>query len=207
MRVEDMQEIEMPWGTRFIAAYGEKVIHDTNLKHLRGNPADMEASSWTHGPNVLVTWIRFSETNEFHQYFFEQPIDADHTRIFFINMRNCMMDPKHDERIVSVNLTVTGEDIGILENLNPVRTPETNTREILTPSDHSLVRFREGLKNFETRGWRIDRKTLKENHGDIAFAIPCPERHHSGNWVLDPIPLMPAAAAVTTSKRAVSKST
>ena len=206
MRINDMQELEMPWGTRFIAAGDDRETHDTNLKQLRGNPSDIEASSWTHGPNVLVTWIRFSETNEFHQYFFEQPIDADHTRIYFINMRNCMMDPKHDERIVTVNLNVTGEDIVILENLYPVRTPETNTKEILTPADRTLIRFREWLKDFENHGWRIDRQTLKENAGDIAYAIPCPDRRKSGNWVLDPIPLMPAADAVSTSRRPASKS-
>ncbi len=121
-------------------------------------------------------------------------------------MRNCMMDPKHDERIVTVNLNVTGEDIGILENLYPVRTPETNTKEILTPADRTLIRFREWLKDFENRGWRIDRKTLQENAGDIAYAIPCPDRRNSGNWVLDPIPLMPATEAVSTSRRPATKS-
>ena len=43
------------------------------------------------------------------------------------------------------------------------------------------------------RGWRLDWKATRENHGDVAYAIPCPDRSNSGNWVLDPVPLKPAA--------------
>ena len=35
----------------------------------------------------------------------------------------------------------------------------------------------------------IDRDTLKAKKGKVAFAIPCPARRTSGNWVLDPVPL------------------
>jgi hypothetical protein len=39
----------------------------------------------------------------------------------------------------------------------------------------------------------LDFKAMGKNHGDVAYAIPCPERHNSGNWVLDPVLLKPAA--------------
>lgn len=192
MRAADMTKEELDWGTRFIAPFGEKEYPDTKLKQLRGNPEDIHASSWTHGPNVLITWIQFSKVNALHQYFFEQPIDEYHTRIFFINLRNCMLEPEHDDRIRDINLNITHEDIAILEALRPVGTPETNTKEILTPSDGPIVRFREWMKDFENRGWRVDLKTMAGNAHDVAYAIPCPDRRRSGNWVLDPVPMMPS---------------
>jgi hypothetical protein len=37
-------------------------------------------------------------------------------------------------------------------------------------------------------------KEMAANEGDVAYAIPCPDRHDSKNWVLDSIPLMAAKA-------------
>ncbi len=40
---------------------------------------------------------------------------------------------------------------------------------------------------------RYKRQRAQGKRGDVAFAIHCPERRTSGNWVLDPVPLMPRA--------------
>ena len=88
-------------------------------------------------------------------------------------------------------------------HLNPIRTPETNNREILLPNDHAVFRYREHLKEWESRGWRIDMKALRAKQGDVAFAVPCPGRRESGNWVLDTVPLVPASAARAAEKPAV----
>ena len=38
-------------------------------------------------------------------------------------------------------------------------------------------------------GWRIDIDKFNANHGKTkAYAIPCPDRRTSGNWVLNPVP-------------------
>jgi phenylpropionate dioxygenase-like ring-hydroxylating dioxygenase large terminal subunit len=180
------------WGTKVIGRFGEKSEKDTkDLGSLHSNPAELNAGSWTHGPNTLITWIQFSANSSLHQYFFEAPVDADHTKIFFVNLRNTMLEESYDERFKEANLKITREDIGILESLRPVRTPETLTKEVMTPGDAAIVGFRNHLKTWENNGWRIDRRALRENDGDIAFAIPCPERRTSGNWVIDPVPLMP----------------
>ena len=42
-----------------------------------------------------------------------------------------------DKRIMDTNMEIAQEDIDLLVNLNPVRTPETNTKEILVPADDS----------------------------------------------------------------------
>ena len=52
-----------------------------------------------------------------------------------------------------------------------------------------MIRFRERLREWDSRGWRIDRKALAAIKGDVACAIPCPARRESGNWVLEPVPL------------------
>jgi hypothetical protein len=61
------------------------------------------------------------------------------------------------------------------------------------PQDKPIVRFRQYLQEWEDRGWRIDRQRLHEQQGDVGMAIPSPARRESKNWILDPVPLMPAA--------------
>lgn len=148
----------------------------------------VRAGSGHLGPNAMVTWLHFSKENMFHQYFFEAPIDEHRTRIFFVNMRHFMMDPEMDQRIVDINMEIAQEDINLLEKLNPVRTPETTTKELLVHTDKPVVRYRELLKDWERRGWRIDMAKLAEQRGNVAYAIPCPRRRSEKNWVLDEVP-------------------
>ena len=177
------------WGSKFIIPFvhekadGALMADDINrdIEFLRGGSGHL-------GPNQLVTWLQFSKDNIFHQYFFEAPIDGERTRIFFVNMRHFMLEPEKDQAIVDVNMEIAQEDIDILVDLNPVRTPDTTTKELLVPADGPLLKYREFLKDWEGRGWRIDQRRFRDLKGDVAFAIPCPERRTSGNWILDPVP-------------------
>ncbi|MBM4196397.1 MAG: aromatic ring-hydroxylating dioxygenase subunit alpha [Gammaproteobacteria bacterium] len=187
---------DIPWGTKFYVPFGEKLEHNTELANVKSGERVGAAGSWHQGPNQLVTWIDLTRTNSFHQYLFEAPVDEGHTRIFFINMRNWLIEDKHDQRIEDVTLQIVHEDIKVLERLNPVRTPDTNTKEILVPGDYAVVRYREWLKSWDARGWRIDVKALRAKQGDIAMAIPSPGRRESGNWVLDTVPLLPPSSEV-----------
>ena len=72
----------------------------------------------------------------------------------------------------------------------PTQTPDTLTRELLTPGDAAIVRYREYLKDWQNRGWRIDQQAANGDLGNRACVIPCPARRESGNWILDSIPLM-----------------
>jgi phenylpropionate dioxygenase-like ring-hydroxylating dioxygenase large terminal subunit len=196
---------EIPWGTKFWMPFGEKLDHNTALASLRTGKPSPHAGSWHQGPNQLVTWIQFTTTEgsntAFHQYFFEQPVDENHTKIFFLNLRNWLLEEKHDQRVEDITLQVVHEDIAVLESLYPVRTPESNTKEILLTGDQAVVRYRECLKDWENRGWRIDRQALREKQGDVAVAIPCPARRESGNWVLDTVPLMSGGTAQRVSPK------
>jgi len=193
---------DIPWGSKFYLPFADKA-EDTEMNKHRTGARKGAAGSWYSGPNQLVTWIDLTATNAFHQYLFEQPVDESHTRIFFLNMRNWLMEEKHDQRVEDLTLKIVHEDVAILEHLNPVRTPETNNKEILLPNDHAVFRYREHLKEWEGRGWRIDMKALRGKEGDVAYAIPCPARRESGNWVLDAVPLVPPGTARAAGKPAV----
>jgi hypothetical protein len=119
-------------------------------------------------------------------------VDETRTRIFFVNLRTFMLDPENDQRLVKVNLVVAKEDIDILEALDPVCTPDRSSAEVLVPSDGAIVRYREHLREWTSKGWRIDVRTMRARRADTAFAIPCPARRTSGNWVLTPVPLVPS---------------
>ena len=152
--------------------------------------AEVIAGSGHIGPNTMITWIKMSEDNKFHQYFFEAPIDESHTRIFFLSMRTFMLDPEMDERLTKVSLLIAQEDIDILEELTPVRTPGITTKEVLIAADQAVVHYRKYLKDWQDKGWRVDLAKLRTTGGDIGYAVPCPDRRTSSNWVLDPIPTL-----------------
>jgi phenylpropionate dioxygenase-like ring-hydroxylating dioxygenase large terminal subunit len=158
------------------------------------------AGSSHHGPNTLITRIRFTPEKAFNQYFFEAPINEQRTRIFFVNMRCFMLEPENDQRLIDVNMNIAHEDIRVIEALNPVRTPHTTIREVLLPQDKPVVRYRQFLQEWEDRGWRVDQKSFRDQRGDVAFAIPSPQRRTSKNWVLEALPMRPAAESAATAK-------
>jgi phenylpropionate dioxygenase-like ring-hydroxylating dioxygenase large terminal subunit len=192
LRKKPLAVENIPWGSQFLVRFENPDEHmDTKGLHEKQTLVKQVTAGSGHiGPNQMMTWIRFSETNMFHQYFFEAPIDDTRTRIFFVNMRTFMLDPQHDERIGKVNLVVAQEDIDILSELDPVRTPGSTTKEVLVPSDRAIITYREWLGKFEAKGWRIDMDAMKAQKGKVAFAIPSPSRRTTGNWVLDPVPLV-----------------
>jgi phenylpropionate dioxygenase-like ring-hydroxylating dioxygenase large terminal subunit len=182
---------DIPWGTKFMVGYGELQEKLSDTTELRSNPDELRAGSWYYGPNTLITDIQFTATNSFIQYAFEAPISETVTRIYLVNLRNVMLEPELDEKVMQINRKVALEDVAILENLWPLRTPDTNTKELLTEGDEMVLRYRKHLKEWDAKGWRIDIKAIKQSEGDIAWAIPCPARHEAGNWVLDSVPLLP----------------
>jgi phenylpropionate dioxygenase-like ring-hydroxylating dioxygenase large terminal subunit len=174
----------------------------TQLENLRNDldPEHFGASSGHYGANTLITRISLSKENVFVQYFFEQPIDDSHTRIFFLNMRNCMLEEANDARMEKINLAIADEDIAVITKLNPVRTPESSAKEVLVVGDECIGQYRRHLGEWEQRGWRLDLKALKAGAGDVAWAIPSPARRTEKNWVLDAAPLVPADAPAARSE-------
>jgi len=183
-------EDESEWGCGFMYQASGSASEETKI--IGAGEGRTIAGSSHHGPNTLITRINFSETRKFAQYFFEAPISDSRTRIFFVNMRSWMMEPEKDQPLIDVNMRIAHEDIAVIEGLDPVRTPKSTAKEVLTPADKPIFRYRDFLQNFDERGWRIDWAELQDKRGDVAFAIPCPARRTEKNWVLDAVPLVEA---------------
>ncbi len=107
-----------------------------------------------------------------------------------------MLEDEYDDRIEKPTLEIVHEDVDILQQLSPIMTPPTNTKEILVPGDAVIVRYREWLSDWDARGWRIDGEQLEAQKKHVAFAIPSPGRREGGNWVLDTVPLQPGGEEV-----------
>jgi hypothetical protein len=104
-------------------------------------------------------------------------------------MRNFLLDPRNNGPIHARNKVIAQQDIDILVEMNPQRTPLSTSKEILMPADKAIAAYRNWLAKFDDMGWRIDLNEFSLRNGkEAAFAIPCPARRTSANWVLDEIP-------------------
>jgi len=180
---------ESEWGCGFMYPASGSTSEETKV--IGAGQGETWAGSSIHGPNTLITRIHFSEEKKFHQYFFEAPLSDNRTRIFFVNLRSFMMEPENDQKLIDINMRIADEDINVIESLDPVRTPDSPTKELLTPVDKPIYAYRDFLKKWDGMGWRIDWQELQDKRGDVAFAIPSPARQTEKNWVLDTVPLRP----------------
>jgi phenylpropionate dioxygenase-like ring-hydroxylating dioxygenase large terminal subunit len=191
--VKDFTVDQVPYGCWFDYIMESSSFKDDTMQQVRQSEGQTNLGGGTYAPNVLITKIRFTAENAFCQYFFEAPINEKRTRIYFVNMRNCLLHADYDERIRKRCLAIAQQDIEVLDEVDPILTPESTTKEVLMPADKIVVAYRDCLRGWENQGWRIDTDELNRNRGKVAYAIPGPERRTSGNWVLDPIPLITAA--------------
>jgi phenylpropionate dioxygenase-like ring-hydroxylating dioxygenase large terminal subunit len=201
VRDYDTEEHAQGWGMWFMHRFNAPPLKKENWGDTRTEQGDLWAGGGTYGPNVVVTHINPQPDKGFRQYFFEQPVDENHTRIFFLNMRNFMTDPKHDGPIHARNKEIAKQDIDILNVVYPTQTPISNTKEVLMPADKAVVAYREWLSKFDEAGWRIDLEEFHRRNGkDTAFAIPSPGRRESKNWVVEAVPLVKNRAERKLSK-------
>jgi phenylpropionate dioxygenase-like ring-hydroxylating dioxygenase large terminal subunit len=195
VRDYDVENYPQGWGMWFLHRFEAPGLKDKTWQDARTQAGELYAGSGTHGPNTMITEINVGNNQKFRQYFFEQPVDQAKTRIFFVNMRNFMLEPKHDGPIHARNKIIAQQDIEILLDVYPPRTPTSNTKEVLMPADKAVVAYREWLAKFDDKGWRIDWDEFsRRNMKDTAFAIPSPRRRGSGNWVLEAVPLIQSRA-------------
>jgi phenylpropionate dioxygenase-like ring-hydroxylating dioxygenase large terminal subunit len=185
-------EEEDEWGVGFMADYESSGSPDEKYKDLR-DKATTRAGSGTYGASHFWTKIHPSGNFFMHQYTYDLPIDENNTRVFLVNMRNAGLDDEMGARLRQRNLIVAQQDIDILDEVEPVRTPDTLTKEIMVPADACIVRYREIMKSFEHRGWRMDVDAMNAVHAKNKekLAIPCPRRRKEKGWVLDAVPMIP----------------
>jgi len=190
------------WGCGFMYPASGSTSEETKLIGAGENCT--WAGSSHYGPNFLITRIHFTEKKKFHQYFFEAPQNDGRTKIFFLNMRSFMMEAEKDQMLIDVNMRIAHEDIHVIEALDPVRTPDSTSKELLTEVDKPIFAYRDWLKKWDEKGWRIDWQKFQEQKGDIAFAIPSPGRRSEKNWILDTVPLVPGPEKKKTKLKGIA---
>ena len=187
----DTNDHNQGWGFWFMHRFYSPPLEDKTWGDTKTEKSYIYAGGGTYGPNTVITHINITPESSFRQYFFEQPVSETQTRIFFVNMRNFMLDPEMDQPIHERNRVIAQQDIDVLEGIYPVQTPFSNAKEVLMPADKAIVAYRDWLQIFDNNGWRIDVEAFHARSGKAtAFAIPSPRRRTSKNWVLEQIPLV-----------------
>ena len=111
-----------------------------------------------------------------------------------------MLDAEDDERMIWMDTLVMNEDARVLLGIRPVVQPTSNIKENFVTGDRHMAHYRESLKAWQAKGWRINQDEVDRNRNTVAYAIPCPDRRLSKNWTLDPVPLQTAATVSNISK-------
>ncbi len=203
--VPDLDLIETDWETGYWAyPPGQGLQSEETIELAKAGgltePGTSKVYTGHHGVSNIRTYIQPSAADmKIHQYFYETPLDESHTRIYFINMRNFMLEPDKDPMAEGPNRIVVEEDGTVLEPLRPVLTPNTNNKETFVPADRPVARYRERIKDWETLGWRIDVNEVNENKNKVAYAIPSPARRRSKGWALDPVPLLSGSGQLSAA--------
>ena len=199
MRIDKVTQ----WGQGFWHTFQAPPLpDDAEFKEARDGAGDLEAGTGYHGPSQVWTYIHLTDNNYMHQYLLERPIDEENIAVYLLCMRNCYTDDKYDENVMERNQYVAEQDVVIVNDLHPMLTPDTNTKEFMLPADKCILMYRESLKEWIDKGWKIDTRTVADNALSVAYAIPSPARRDQKGWVLDAIPLKPGSKENTKLKAA-----
>ncbi len=191
--VPKLDLIEEEWGVGFMADYESSGTPDEKYVKLRDKKTT-RAGSGSWGPSQFWTRIHPSGSFFMHQYTYDLPIDENNTRVFLVNLRNAGLDDEMGARLRERNLIVAQQDIDVLDEVEPTQTPADISKEFMVPADSCIIKYRDYIKSYEKRGWRIDvaKMNAERATGKIVHAIPSPRRKTEDGWVLDQVPLVPA---------------
>ena len=198
--VPDLKVQDRAWGSGFITTYFSPPLKDEKMKHATGRSenAVIEAGTFHHGPTNMITYIHPTGQSSIHQNVFKTPIDGLHQHSFLVQTRNFLQGPEHDARFAERNKVVRDQDIVVLGAIEPKRVPDNNLHELLMPADMGVARYRELLRHWEDRGWRIDEAKLNSLRANNTCTIPSPGRRaEPKGWVLDTVPLVAARRAAS----------
>lgn len=192
------------WGTGFWSERLAPPLAEKKMREASGREEDavIRAGTGHFGPCSIWTYIHPTPEIQIHQYLYETPVDESHTRLYLINLRNFLTDATDDERIMGRNEAVALQDRDVLEAIQPVQTPDSNNHEFFVGADTPIARYREYLKDWEARGWRIDSERVERDSKRVAYAVPCPARREHKGWVLDAVPLCPGGKAAAAAAAA-----
>ena len=199
--VEDYRWVDTEWDTGFFSSRRAPPLAEAKMREASGRHEDAVVTGGTghHGVSMIWTLIHPTEKMSIHQYLFETPIDAGRTSLYLVNLRNFLTDASDDQRMMERNEVVALQDREILYAVRPVLTPLTRVKEFFTPSDAAIGKYRDKLKAWEDRGWRINTDEVNRNRMKVAYAIPSPARRDHKGWILTPVPLWPPSEQVVAA--------
>jgi len=193
------------WGVQIRGGKGrmapplaDKKMREASGRHEPGIISGGGTGSF--GVSSLWTHIHPTPTMFIHQYLFEAPVDDGNTRLYLLNLRNFLIDPEDDERMMGRNEVVATQDRDVLAGVHPIQTPDTNIYEFFVGPDEPIAKYREFLKDWEARGWRIDVDKVDRDRKRVAYAIPSPARREKKGWILQSVPLLPGSVKAKLSK-------
>jgi len=188
--VPQIELIERDWGTGTKTKFVTPGAAGTVKAEVKGSGFQTEAEAGHHGATTTYTWIQFSPVAWSRQYTFNTPVDAHHTKKFFLQARNFALDPSGDARMDVRTQEVMNQDRVVMERVQPFFVPQSATEEVIVPADRVIVRYRERQKDWQAKGWLIDQDAVTAAGETKKFAIPSPARRSAKNWALDPVPLV-----------------
>jgi phenylpropionate dioxygenase-like ring-hydroxylating dioxygenase large terminal subunit len=202
-RVQPLKLIESEWVTGFYNEMEAPPLAEKKMQEASGRTANAMVRIGTghHGCANLWTFINPTPTMHIYQYAYEVPVDTTRTSVYLVNLRNFLLEPEHDQRMMGRNEYVAFQDRDVLLGLHPAVTPRSRSHEYFTPADLCVGRYRDLLQQWEDRGWRIDDEAVERNRKRVAYAIPSPARRRAKGWVLDAVPLLPGEPAAAREER------
>ncbi len=198
---------ETEWGVGFFGEVLAPPLAEGKMQAASGRSdnAIIYAGTGHFGVCSIWTYIHPTPEMQIHQYLFETPIDTSHTSLYLVNLRNFLIEPSDDERMMTRNEYVAVQDRDVLQAIHPILTPDTRTKELFMPSDSPIGRYRDRIKEWEERGWRIDSDEVEKKRKKVAYAIPCPERRNSKGWILDSVPRVPAKTGQRVAQKVANE--
>ena len=136
------------------------------------------------------SFVQISEREKLCLYFYATPINQDRTRLVLLTTRNFMPGEDQDKKMIETNDHIVRQDVVVVSSIGPGAGPVNNVSELLLPEDRGVLSYRERIKDWTDRGWRIDVAALSADGGGRAHAVPSPARQESSNWVVRPVPLI-----------------
>ena len=183
-----------PWGAGFMHDFfappsTDQVLHKADV--VRDQEGQLRAGAGHNGPNQVWTYIHITEENRVHQYLYETPVDEFTTRAFNIQLVNFLpREYATDQELIDMAVVIAEDDVVVLEELQPMVTPDHTGDEVMTPSDKSVIQYRRFLKEWDQRGWRIDTAAIAAARGRRVFSVPAPGMARVKNRVFQPMPLI-----------------
>jgi phenylpropionate dioxygenase-like ring-hydroxylating dioxygenase large terminal subunit len=188
-QVPDYQVQETAWGAGMEVRFRNQA--GGFWKHFRDSSRETVAGTFFHGPSQFITRIHIDQRMAAYQYAFDTPIDQFRTRAFLVSARNFFTSPLFDRVADRRNRAIVEEDRRIIEHLEPPVGMEDATSDFSVQTDAIQLTYRERMREWAARGWRIDLERLGAlENGSRLYVIPSPGRRESRGWQFDTVPLV-----------------